>query len=150
MHCLAQTPITGLQCCGTWLGRSCSHSSACQQPGPPQLLVASDLTLSHVTDLHYWIHLQLAPPAVCLHTPNLTLNPKPLLHAPTARHNSPGCAHCQCTHSWPWPLQFTLAPTATHVSGTGPWQFTCTCSWPPQVSIYTTPALATTAPCLVP
>lgn len=41
---------------------------------PLRLLVGPDLALSLGAGQHYWVDLQLAPPAMHLQTPNLTLN----------------------------------------------------------------------------
>lgn len=46
LHASGSTPITDLHCHVHTHGRPCSQGSACQQPGPSQLLVCSQFVLA--------------------------------------------------------------------------------------------------------
>lgn len=64
--------------------KSNNQNNSKSQPGPLQLLVSPDLTLSPFTGLYHWAHLQLAPASTYLRASGLT--PITDLHCQTHTH----------------------------------------------------------------
>lgn len=109
------------------------------------MLEGLDQAQSSVTVLHNHTHLQLVPPPMHLHTPDLILS-QPLLQCACMgkdgtiageNTNNQGPCSFQRARSWPWSLLSALAPTTTCVFATGSCHHTGTCSWSLQLSMQT-------------
>lgn len=104
-----------------------------------------------------YAHSGLTPPDVHLHASGLTPTPASIVVHPwwdpavTVEYTvSQGPHSYFCIHSRPQPLLLVLDSTTMFVSATGPCYYTGTCSWSPLLSVWTPPALITTAVCTGP
>lgn len=107
------------------VARTCNHASAWREPRPLQLLVGAELVHSPVTGPHLCNHLQLAPSAVHLHAPGLTLNIDLCCYVPMARPRSHSSA-CQQPGPQQWPVYPHMAPDLAALPG--PHHYMCVLS----------------------